>query len=117
MARQEKDEYVKIGKICKKYDISKKYLESLLAALKRKGYVETKTSRGGGYKLAMPASKVMIAEIVRLFDGALAPTASASKYFYRHTPIEKEVKLLRVMREIRRFTAKKLENLALSDLT
>jgi hypothetical protein len=42
-----------------------------------------------------------LAEVIRLFDGALAPTESVSKYFYEPTPIEKERHLLRVFREIR----------------
>jgi Rrf2 family transcriptional regulator, cysteine metabolism repressor len=116
MARQEKGGFVKAGKISAKYGMSKKYLESLLTTLKQSRFVEAKRSRDGGYRLAKPASKVVIADIVRLFDGALAPTASASKYFHASTPIEKEGKLMSVMREIREFTARKLEKLTLSDL-
>ena len=36
--------------------------------------------------------------MIRLFDGALAPTESVSKYFYEYTPVEKEKRLLRVFK-------------------
>ena len=53
---------------------------------------------------------------MRLFDGALAPTESASKYFYETTPIEKERKLLRVFKEIRDVVATRLEGTTLADV-
>ncbi|MFA5160358.1 MAG: Rrf2 family transcriptional regulator, partial [Candidatus Omnitrophota bacterium] len=59
--------------------------------------------------LSRPADKITIAEVVRLFDGPLAPTESVSRYFYKPTPIEKEKKLLGLMRDIRNQIAKKLE--------
>jgi len=97
LARHESDGFIRIEDICSEADISKKYLEV--------------------YKLAKPASKISIAEIVRLMDGALAPTEAASKYFYSETPLTKEKKVIRVFREIRDYVAWKLEDLKLSDLT
>ena len=57
-----------------------------------------------------------MAEIVRLFDGALAPTDSVSKYFYESTPVEKEKKLVALFREVRDYAAKKLETTTLADV-
>lgn len=47
----------------------------------------------GGYKLAKSPHKINIAEIIRLMDGALAPAASVSTYFFEHAPIEKSPKV------------------------
>lgn len=116
MARQEDGGFTKASEICAKYSISKKYLESLLTTLKQNRYIEAKRSRDGGYRLAKPASKVVIADIVRLFDGALAPASSVSKYFHISTPIEKEKKMLAVLKDIREYVANKLEHLTLADL-
>jgi DNA-binding IscR family transcriptional regulator len=53
----------------------------LLLTLKRARYVSSVKGRTVGIKLAGPADKITLAEIIRLFDGALAPTESVSKYF------------------------------------
>ena len=60
---------------------------------------------------------VLLAEIVRLLDGPLAPTDSASKHFYGPTPVERERKLLRVFREIRDHVADKLESTTIADVS
>ena len=113
LARNSADEYVRIERICKEYDISKKYLETLITILKQNHYITTKRGAQGGYKLAMPANKINLADIIRLLDGALAPVDSVSKYFYSHTPLIKEQKILQEFKEIRDYIANKLEKLTL----
>ena len=117
LARNEKEDFVKIEDICSKYDISKKYLELLFTILKQNRYIKTKRGASGGYKLAKPASKINIAEIIRLMDGALASTESVSKYFYSDTPLAQEKKILPVFKDIRDYISNRLEALKLSDLT
>ncbi|MFC1576735.1 RrF2 family transcriptional regulator [Candidatus Omnitrophota bacterium] len=116
IARHGKDGYVKLEDICKEYAISKKYLEQLLCSMRQARYITTRRGAGGGYKLARPAQKISVAEIIRLMDGALAPTLAVSKYFYGHTPIEKEPKIMGVFKEIRDFVSEKVENLKISNL-
>ena len=116
IARNEKRGFIKIEEICSRYDISKKYLEFLLSILKQNRYIKTKRGAHGGYKLARLASKITVAEIIRLMDGALAPTESVSKYFFSSTPLEKEKKIMKVFKEIRDYVSDKLENLTLADL-
>lgn len=116
ITRHGKNEYIKIEDICSEYDISKKYLEQLFTILKQNHYLKAKRGANGGYKLLKPASTISVAEITRLMDGALAPTESVSKYFYSHTPLEREKKILRVLKEIRDYVADRLEKLKLSDL-
>jgi len=116
IARHQKDGLVTIEKICSEYEISKKYLEQLLLVLKQSRYLKAKRGAGGGYSLAKPAENIAMAEIIRLMDGALAPTESVSMYFFSHTPLEKEKKIMKVFKEIRDYVANRLENLRLSDL-
>lgn len=116
IARNEKKGFVKVGDICLKYKIPQKYLEQLLSILKQNRYLKTRRGAVGGYKLAVPAKEITVAQIIRTMDGALAPVESVSKYFYSHTPLEKEKKTLAVFREIRDYISDKLENLKLSDL-
>jgi Rrf2 family protein len=116
MARNEKRGFIKIEQICSKCDIPEKYLVLLFSILRQSRYVKTHRGASGGYKLAKQASKISVAEIIRLMDGALAPTESVSKYFFSSTPLSKEKKLEKVFREIRDFVANRLENLTLADL-
>ena len=66
--------------------------------------------------MARPADEITVAEIARLMDGALAPTESVSRYFYAPTPLEREEKVVKVLKEIRDYIANKLESLTISDL-
>jgi len=116
IARNLKKGFIKIDEICTKCEIPKKYLELLFTILKGSGYLRTKRGSSGGYALAKSPSKISIAEIIRLFDGALAPTESVSTYFFADTPLAKEKKVIKVFKEIRDYIANRLESLKLSDL-
>ncbi len=117
IARHQEDGFVKIEQICREYDISKKYLEQLFIILKQNRLIKARRGTAGGYALAKPADKISFAQIIRLMDGALAPTESVSRYFFSPTPLQKEKKVLQVFKEIRDYLAQTLENLTLADLT
>ncbi|MDD5295208.1 MAG: Rrf2 family transcriptional regulator, partial [Patescibacteria group bacterium] len=116
IARHEKNGFIKIEDICEKYNLSKKYLEQLFFILKNSCYIKTKRGAEGGYCLAKPSGKITVAEIIRLMDGALAPTESVSHYFFSKTPLSQEKKIIKVLRGIRDYIADKLENLTLKEL-
>jgi Rrf2 family protein len=102
--------------IAKAQEIPPKFLEQILLTLKRARYVSSIKGPKGGYKLLKPADQISLAEIIRLFDGALAPTESVSKYFYEPTPVEKEKGLIKVFKEIRNQISEKLEKTSLADV-
>ncbi len=116
LARNGHNKFIKIETICSEYQIPKKYLETLISVLKQNRFVLTKRGAGGGYKLAKQAEEISVADIIRLMDGALAPTESVSQYFYADTPLLKEKKVLNEFKEIRDYIADKLENLTLAEL-
>ncbi|MGB2661841.1 MAG: Rrf2 family transcriptional regulator [Candidatus Omnitrophota bacterium] len=116
IARENSKGFIKITDICEKYDISKKYLEQILATLKQNRFISTKRGASGGYKLAMSAHSISVAEIIRLMDGALAPTSAVSKYFFEHTPLEQEKKVMKFFKDIRDYISSKVERLKISDL-
>ena len=66
--------------------------------------------------MAKEPHQITLAEVVRLFDGALAPTESVSENFYESTPIEKEKKLTSVFKDIRDYVSKKLEKTTIADV-
>lgn len=116
LARQGRDEYIAVRTIAEKQGIPPLFLEQILLTLKRSHHVHSLKGQHGGYRLAQPAEKITLAEVIRLFDGALAPTESASKHFHESTPIEKEKKLLRVFKKIRNYVSDTLEATTLADV-
>jgi len=116
LARQPKGEYVSVPSIAESRDIPAKFLEQILLTLKRARYVRSQRGQRGGYTLARAAREITLAEVIRLFDGALAPTESVSRYFYEPTPVERERKLLRIFRDIRDHVARKLESTTIADV-
>jgi Rrf2 family cysteine metabolism transcriptional repressor len=116
LARQKSGGFVTVKKISSRRGIPSKFLEQILLALKRVGYVQSCKGHRGGYRLAKRPQQITLAEIIRFLDGALAPTDSVSKYFYDSTPAEKERKLMGVFREIRDYIANRLERTTLADV-
>ena len=116
LARHDEAGYLSVQSIADAKTIPPKFLEQILLTLKHARYVRSLKGQRGGYRLARPANKISMAEIIRLFDGALAPTESVSKYFYESTPVEKERSLLRVFREIRDMVSDKLEQTTIADV-
>ena len=116
LARQNDSQYISVETIAREQAIPARFLEQIMMILKRGRYVSSAKGRQGGYKLATPADQITLAEIIRLFDGALAPTDSASRYFYEPTPIENETALLAVFRDIRDMVARRLETTTLADV-
>lgn len=62
--------------------IPKKFLEAILLDLKRAGVLGSKQGKGGGYFLRRTPAEVNLAEVVRLFDGAIAAVPCATYKFY-----------------------------------
>ena len=116
LARKKESGYHSVEAIATAQRIPYKFLEQILLILKRAGFVESMRGSNGGYRLARKPKDVALADIIRLFDGALAPTSSASKFFYRSSPIEREPKLLKVFKHIRDLAAGILEKTTLKDM-
>ncbi|MEN6299359.1 MAG: Rrf2 family transcriptional regulator [Anaerolineaceae bacterium] len=116
LARNESAGFISVETIAVAQEIPPKFLEQILLALKRAKYLRSAKGQHGGYRLARPANKISLAEIIRLFDGALAPTESVSLNFYEPTPIEKEQSLVAVFKEIRDYVSNKLETTTIADV-
>jgi len=116
LARHDGSKYISGEIIAREEGIPEKFLQQILLSLKRARCVQSTKGHHGGYRLAREADTITLAEVIRLFDGALAPTESVSKYFYETTPVAKEAKLMDVFKELRDYTSDKLERTTLSDV-
>ena len=81
MAKDPEEKFL-IKDISEACNIPKKFLEAILLDLKRAGILGSKQGKGGGYFLRRKTSDVNLAEVVRLFDGAIAAVPCATFKFY-----------------------------------
>ena len=100
-------------------NIPKKFLDAILGRLRQTGLVEAKKGKGGGYRLALPATKITVGDIVRALDGPLAPILCASRTAYKRCadcrdPKRCEVRL--AMTEARDAIAAVLDGKSLADM-
>jgi len=59
--------------IAKRQEISKKYLEHIIAPLKIAGLVKSIRGPHGGYILAKPPAQIKLSQIIKILEGSLAP--------------------------------------------
>jgi len=116
LARCEAEKYVPVQTIAAAQGIPAKFLEQILLNLRLAKYLRSSRRKSGGFRLAKSLDKIFLTEIVRLFDGALAPIESVSKYFYESTQIEREKKLISVFRQMRDHIAENMENMTVADV-
>ena len=81
MARTPEEKFL-IKDISAACNIPRKFLETILLDLKRAGVLGSKAGKGGGYTLRRRPADVNLAEVVRLFDGAIAAVPCATYKFY-----------------------------------
>jgi Rrf2 family protein len=85
--------YMATSDIASKANIPKKFLEQILLDLKRAKFVGSRQGIGGGYYLLKHPKEISVADVYRLFDGAIALVPCVSINFYEtcsDCPDEKE---------------------------
>jgi Rrf2 family protein len=78
LARRGGDQPVPIGEIARARDIPVQFLESLFAALRRAGILQSQRGVKGGYRFARPPEGVTVLEVVELLEGELGAEAPES---------------------------------------
>jgi len=110
---------VLISKIAEAEKIPKKFLEAILIELKKNGYVDSKKGKGGGYFLIKPPNQVNLAEILRIFEGAIALLPCAAYNFYKpcsQCKDENKCGIRSIVKEIRDNTVKLLKSYTLASV-
>jgi Rrf2 family protein len=82
LATKQDEGPVLISEISEKQHIPKKFLEAILLDLRNAGILNSKKGKGGGYYLIKPASEVNLADVVRLFEGAIALLPCVTHRYY-----------------------------------
>jgi len=116
LARHQDEGFLPLARLAEAQGIPIKFLEHIVVAMSRAGYLASQKGQHGGHRLARDPRQITLAEVIRLMDGALAPVSSVSRYFYQATPIEREAKMLEFLREIRDWISARLETTTLADM-
>lgn len=75
MAVNGNGELVRIKDIAARQDISDKYLEQIISALNKAGFVKSIRGPQGGYRLTREPEQYTVGMILRITEGNLAPVA------------------------------------------
>lgn len=67
--------YIPMKTIADRQGISLKYLEQIVPALSKNGFIEGVHGKGGGYRLVKSPKDCIIGDVLRLTEGDLAPVA------------------------------------------
>ena len=59
--------------IADRQSVSPKYLDHILAALRKAGLIKNIRGKGGGYVLTRPASNITVNDIIKVVEGSIAP--------------------------------------------
>lgn len=100
-------------------NISKKFLDQILAELRHGGLVYSRKGKTGGYALAKAPSEIKVGHIIRILDGPLAPIACASVTAYRpceDCQDERQCSVRIMMQRARDALSNVLDNQTLADM-
>lgn len=80
LALQEGHTPVRSDVIARVLDVSDSYMKKILRKLVVADLIESSAQRGGGYTLALPASKISLADAYRALCGPISPELSDLPY-------------------------------------
>jgi Rrf2 family protein len=96
---------IPIRELARRNDVPKRFLEQIMLELKSQGWVNSTAGVRGGYVLAKNPSKISMGEVVRHFDGILAPIDCVSVTAYVRCSQEPVCKFRRVFLDARNYVA------------
>jgi Rrf2 family protein len=107
---------IPIRELARRNDVPKRFLEQIMLALKSQGWVDSTAGIRGGYVLARDPGKITMGEVVRYFDGILAPIDCVSVTGYRRCTQESLCRFRRVFFDARNYVADLMDRSTLADV-
>lgn len=113
------------GEVCSATDLAgrarvpKKFLEAILVDLRNAGLVSSRKGRSGGHMLRRPAAEIHMAEVIRLFDGAIGLIPCVTHRYYERCEecvSEEHCGIRDLFIEVREATVRLLKEATLADL-
>ena len=119
LAEHGREEPVRIADLAREQQIPPKFLELILLELRNQGVLRSRKGKGGGYLLARDPATIYLGQVVRMFDGPLAPVPCASQTAYVPCSDCRNEAVCGVhlaMKEVRDATARILDGTSLAQL-
>ncbi len=107
---------IPIGELARGNDIPKRFLEHIMLELKAGGWVSSMAGKHGGYVLAREPGKITMGEVVRHFDGYLAPIACVSASGYRPCSQEPICRFRRILLDARNMVTRLMDTTTLESV-
>ncbi len=109
---------VQVAELASNEQLPIKFLEQIMQLLKEEGFIESRRGKFGGYRLARPAARIAVGQVVRLIDGPLAPINCVSQTAYEKCscPDEAHCGLRMLMLDVRNAITNILDRYSLADV-
>lgn len=107
---------IPIRELARRNDAPKRFLEQIMLALKAQGWVDSTAGIRGGYFLAKSPGKITMGEVVRHFDGILAPIDCVSVTGYKRCSQEAVCRFRRVFLDARNYVACVMDRASLAEV-
>lgn len=107
---------IPIRELSRRNDVPKKFLEQIMLGMKKRGWVDSVPGLRGGYVLARTPDRITMGEVVRHFDGILAPIACVSVSGYKRCSQEPLCRFRRVFLNARNYVASLMDRSTLADV-
>lgn len=117
LASLDRPDPVSIRTLAAEKAIPYRFLQQIVLDLKANGWVNTLPGREGGIQLAKPPGEITVGEVVRFFDGVLAPIGCVSIKHYECCSLESLCPFRWLLLDVRNNTATLLDRTSLADLS
>jgi Rrf2 family protein len=107
---------IPIRELARRNDAPKRFLEQIMLELKQCGWVDSTAGPRGGYVLAKNPDEIMMGQVVRHFDGILAPIDCVSVTGYKRCTQEPVCRFRRVFLDARNYVAGLMDRSSLADV-
>ena len=107
---------IPIRELARRNDVPKRFLEQIMLSLKSQGWVSSVAGIRGGYVLAKSPTRITLGDVVRHFDGILAPIDCVSVTGYKRCSQESVCRFRRVFFDARNFVANLMDRATLADV-
>jgi len=109
-------EPISIRELARRNGVPKRFLEQIMLEMKSKGWVKSTMGKKGGYVLARSPEEITAGEVVRHFDGVLAPIGCVSVYHYEQCTQERVCRFRRLFLDVRNHAAALMDKATLSSV-
>ncbi len=107
---------ISIRELAQANEVPKRFLEQIMLEMKSRGWVQSSMGKQGGYVLAKSPDKITAGEVIRHFDGVLAPINCVSVYQYERCSQEPVCRFRRLFLDVRNHAARLMDHATLRSI-